>query len=154
MRNTPDTHFFLSSNQLVAPPRQTNPETSSHYNLEDALHRSHPQPQGGLYRAQSEKREEWIWEQNRSKMDHSAFILDFHHILLPNSTIKLLPNMLQLFFVDSRSPALLKEKRHKCITHYTVSIIQELQVICCHPHPFWICLLIGLSGDLWTRLWS
>lgn len=74
-------------------------------------------------------------------MDHSASILDLHHILMSYSTIKLLPNVLQLFLVDSHSHALLKERRHKSISHYIVSKIQELQVICSHPHLFLIWLL-------------
>lgn len=56
--------------------------------------------------------------------------------------------MLQIFFVDSCSHTLLKERRHKAPEVISfVSVIQELLMLCSHPHLFQIWLLISLRSN-------
>lgn len=58
----PGFSVLIPQSPLVPPTAQTKPEASSHYNLENAIRRSHrsaPPPQGD-YTEQSEKSEEWI----------------------------------------------------------------------------------------------
>ena len=132
---------------LVPLSGQTNPEASGHYNLENAIHRSYPSPHNsrGGYTEQSQRVKNGSESKTSQRWITLTLFLPFYHILFSYTTSKLPPNMVQLFFTESCSHTLLKERRHKDPSVIIfISIIHELQVICSHSHLFWMWLLIGL----------